>query len=712
MKFYTQFILVVYLSLLVVVTPDSAFSQCDEHNYFWVSGAGYWSNPENWLHQEWDPDLEDCVDLPGVPSCDDWPYLNNTETISITDFACGQTAGFGPGGAVVSGTGTLTIINEITVELGASFLQTGGEVSAERLEVGGTYELQNGELTIINDITVESESGTLFLQTGGDVNAERLEVGQQSDSNGTYKLQNGLLLLSNFTHIGDEGTGDFNQSGGTFSVGTYLILGQWPGSEGTYVLSNQGRLLANKLFVGYQGAGMFTQTSGTVDVNDDFKVAYEPNSNGTYDLLSGTLNVKGYAEVGRAGRGIFRLADSNSMLNLGGDLDIGRKDGSGSFEINGGTINGTTDDAGIYVYPTATLIGSGTFNISVEYRSEQIYGKDHGDNVSVVFEPNCLTEAGLCSIEQTNLDNFAGGNVTNILPSSVFNVNFSGEFCGEFIIAIPYDEAELTALGGDETGLVILQETDPNTYKVLTNSDLWEDEDGTGIYAIATEFGKFAVAVNNGDGAVVIPREWWADIPGTAVSDLTSNANYPDKPSGRDFITSLEGPINWADNYGTRIRGYLHPPADSNYTFWIASDANSELWLSTDAHAANKVLIAHVSGETNSREWTKYPEQQSLPIPLAKDRKYYIEVLHKAGYGNDNIAVAWGPPSGQEVIPAIYLFTYCYDFMDFSHFASKWQLTGCNADNSWCSGADFNLDGSVLLDDLELFAESWLAGIE
>jgi hypothetical protein len=120
-----------------------------------------------------------------------------------------------------------------------------------------------------------------------------------------------------------------------------------------------------------------------------------------------------------------------------------------------------------------------------------------------------------------------------------------------------------------------------------------------------------------------------------------------------------------------------------------------------------------VPGDTNSREWTKYPQQQSVPISLATNGKYYIEVLHKEGTGNDNIAVAWqGPGLSQQVIDRLYLSPCCLDFRDFARFAVNWRLTNCNAGNSWCNGADFNHDGAVLLYDVRAFAESWLAGIE
>jgi O-glycosyl hydrolase len=214
-----------------------------------------------------------------------------------------------------------------------------------------------------------------------------------------------------------------------------------------------------------------------------------------------------------------------------------------------------------------------------------------------------------------------------------------------------------------------------------------------------------------GTGAILC--EWWTGITGTAVSDLTLDVNYPDNSSGRELLTSMEGPTNWGDNYGNRIRGYLNPVTSGDYSFWIASDDNSELWLSTDDNPANISLIASVTGYTGSREWTKYPSQESSPILLTAGQKYYIEVLHKEGTGNDNVAVAWqGPGITQQVIDGMYLSPCCLEFGDFAGFANQWNLTGCNTGNDWCDGFDFNRDGSVLLDDLKVFTDGWLTGIE
>jgi hypothetical protein len=139
-------------------------------------------------------------------------------------------------------------------------------------------------------------------------------------------------------------------------------------------------------------------------------------------------------------------------------------------------------------------------------------------------------------------------------------------------------------------------------------------------------------------------REHWSGITGTSVSNLTSNPNYPNNPTSQSIIPSFEGPINLEDNYGDRIRGYIIPPTTGSYTFWIASDDNSELWLSTSSDPAGKVLIASVPEWTNSREWTKFPSQQSASVTLTAGQKYYVEVLHKDWNYGDNIAVGWQGP--------------------------------------------------------------------
>ncbi|MCD6304270.1 MAG: lamin tail domain-containing protein, partial [Planctomycetes bacterium] len=168
----------------------------------------------------------------------------------------------------------------------------------------------------------------------------------------------------------------------------------------------------------------------------------------------------------------------------------------------------------------------------------------------------------------------------------------------------------------------------------------------------------------NGSGSIL--REFWLGIAGNAVTNLTSNANYPDNPARRNFPGAFESPLNWADKYGTRMRGYVHPPATGWYTFWIASDDNSVLYLSSDENPDNKQPIASVSSHTAYRAWDTYPSQKSQPVYLAVGKRYYIEAIQKEGGGGDHISVAWQRQGGdfQGPIPGAFLSPYVIPDLD------------------------------------------------
>lgn len=160
-------------------------------------------------------------------------------------------------------------------------------------------------------------------------------------------------------------------------------------------------------------------------------------------------------------------------------------------------------------------------------------------------------------------------------------------------------------------------------------------------------------------GSGKLLREVWTGIAGNDVVNLTNNAAYPNNPTSTSEVTSFETPTNDGDNYGQRLRGWLHPQVTGQYRFWIAGDDECQLFLSTDASAANRTRIARVpaGGWSDPRQWTKFAEQTSALITLTAGQRYYIEALHKEGAGGDNLAVAWQVPggTGQTVIPGQFL---------------------------------------------------------
>lgn len=150
-----------------------------------------------------------------------------------------------------------------------------------------------------------------------------------------------------------------------------------------------------------------------------------------------------------------------------------------------------------------------------------------------------------------------------------------------------------------------------------------------------------------------ILREAWRGIGNSgSVSDLVNHPAFKeDRPTERSLLTLFEGPQEWADEYGSRIRGYIHPPTTGAYLFWISSDDQGELWLSTDEDPRNKQKIASVPEWTAPREYGKHAPQQSRPIELKAGRRYYIEAIQKDGMGGDHLSVKWKLPSGTEEGP-------------------------------------------------------------
>ncbi len=162
----------------------------------------------------------------------------------------------------------------------------------------------------------------------------------------------------------------------------------------------------------------------------------------------------------------------------------------------------------------------------------------------------------------------------------------------------------------------------------------------------------YPARVEKAGGALL--KEHWNGIAGGALASLTSNTNYPNKPSGREFITSFECLAqDWADAYGTRVTGFLVPPATGSYTFAVSGDDAVELYLSTDATTNSKTLIASVSGATGYRVWDAQPSQQSAARTLVQGQRYYVELLHKESTGSDHWSVGWMPPgdSAFSVVP-------------------------------------------------------------
>lgn len=183
----------------------------------------------------------------------------------------------------------------------------------------------------------------------------------------------------------------------------------------------------------------------------------------------------------------------------------------------------------------------------------------------------------------------------------------------------------------------------------------------SGSPALATDAVVRITVVPNNTGLAPGSISWatYDNIgSGNTVTNLTLHPRFPNDPTDEQQLSLFEAPTDRANAYGAVVRGYLIPPTNGTYTFWIASDDYSELWLSGSTNPAAMGRIASVSGWTNPRAWTTFSSQKSTNCILAAGQAYYIEARMKEGGGGDNLAVAWkGPATGNRtnVIDGVYL---------------------------------------------------------
>lgn len=150
-----------------------------------------------------------------------------------------------------------------------------------------------------------------------------------------------------------------------------------------------------------------------------------------------------------------------------------------------------------------------------------------------------------------------------------------------------------------------------------------------------------------------ITREFYANIPGISVADLVNSPNYPGSPAQVNHPTTFQGPSNFANNYGTRFRGYIVAPETGTYVFTLTSDDNGVMMLSPNAEPQFKETLCIVPGWTDPGQFDKYPSQTSRSVQLVAGVHYYVEVLHKEGSGGDHVALWWQTPSNatRTVVP-------------------------------------------------------------
>ncbi|HZG74887.1 MAG TPA: PA14 domain-containing protein, partial [Paenibacillus sp.] len=365
--------------------------------------------------------------------------------------------------------------------------------------------------------------------------------------------------------------------------------------------------------------------------------------------------IRGYIHPPATGSYTFRIAsDDHSELWLSTDADPANK-------VKIASVTGWTPPKDWTKYPSqqssAISLTAGQ-KYYVEVLHKENAGNDHvavgwtGPGISTV---SVIANAHLSPYTGVEPDTQAPAAPTNVSAPSKTDttVNLSWTGSSDNVGVTGYDvyvggnKANGSPISGTTYTVTGLTET--TAYSITVKA-----RDAAGNESAASS--ALSVTTNGGGGTGSIDREYWAGVAGGAVTDIPLTTT----PTSTSALTSLEGPTNVAESYGARVRGYIHPASTGTYTFYVASDDASELWLSTDANPANKVKLAEVTSWTGVREWNKFTTQQSAAVTLTAGQKYYVEVLHKEGAGNDHFSVGWTRPgkSTIDVITGTYLSPY------------------------------------------------------
>jgi glucose/arabinose dehydrogenase len=174
-------------------------------------------------------------------------------------------------------------------------------------------------------------------------------------------------------------------------------------------------------------------------------------------------------------------------------------------------------------------------------------------------------------------------------------------------------------------------------------------------YAASQSTVNFTVTCASSTGSLLL--EYWNNIPGGSIEDLTSSPNYPDNPTTYNYLTGSNTNNDVTNNDGYRMRGYLTPPRTGTYYFQVTGNDAYQMFVSSDDSESNAAQI--ISQDSATNEATRGPMNQytpvvSGPISMVEGQRHYLEVLQKAGQFDGTFTVEWRrfPNDGTDGNPA------------------------------------------------------------
>jgi autotransporter-associated beta strand protein len=376
----------------------------------------------------------------------------------------------------------------------------------------GTYTLSGtGALNVANEVVVGREGGVGILNVnGGTITTTgngNMYVGRRNGT-GTLSQTAGMIRVIKEFGVGTRddnksGTGTYNLSGtGSITVANNIYIGKEQGASGIMTMTGGTMTGSDKLIVGHnQATGALTQSGGTVTTTNEVYIGNENSASsiGTY-TLSGSAN-----------------------LNVGNEVQVGRDNGTGTFNLNGGTVN-------------ANKISGGSGSATVNFNGGLLKAKVNESNL----------------IENLDVANVQSGGIK--IDSDGFNVSTSQVLtgtggleksgAGQLTLSGANTYAGTTTVTAGElriekAGLLAVVDATSNTLEAR-----FTPQPAPGVYQIlpgslagaqtfsATGLGANQLATfNNLTSTVTVTGEPDSDPFVTWIDGITPNALLPDEAS-------------------------------------------------------------------------------------------------------------------------------------------------------------------------------------
>jgi len=489
------------------------------------------------------------------------------------DFVVGRESGTG---ALTMTGGTITKTGDEKFIVGHNngvgvVAQSGGTISVnnelyignENAGASGTYTLSGtGALNVANEVVVGRESGTGVLNVnGGTITTTgngNMYIGRRNGT-GTLNQTAGVIsVIKEFgvgTRDGDKiGIGTYNLSGGSLAATNNIFIGKELGSSGTMTMTGGTMSTSDKLQIGHnQATGLLTQSGGTVNVQNEVYIGNENSGSSV-----GTYTLSGSAE-----------------LNVGNEVLVGRDNGTGTFNLDGGTvttkkIEGGTGNASVNFNGGILKAreSQGAFITNLDVANVQAGGitiDNNGFDLGIsqtLSGTGGLTKAGLGVLELSGTATYTGD--TNVAAGTLRLANAAAlassrvvPLAGGTVSLAPYLQTTVGGLAPNAGGLVDLGNGLVTVASGLSATDLvtaiqagrgdgsWTGTSGITSSVAAASGGDRTVGwLDNGDGSLTVAFAAAGDTNLDWQVDILDAANFL---SGGKFDSGTPATWNQGD---------------------------------------------------------------------------------------------------------------------------------------------------------------------